>query len=87
MCLSCGKDVFIDLPTGSGKSLSYFILSETFNELLGVTHSVVIVVSPLIALMRKQVTVVAPAVCGTDLPASDHSSVHIGDLLICMYES
>ena len=33
--------------------------------------------------MRKQmqqiVTVVATAVCGSDLPTTDHSSVHIGD--------
>jgi len=52
-----GKDVFVALPTGSGKSLCFAILPWVF----GVLHrqsegrSIVIVVSPLLALMKDQV--------------------------------
>ena len=51
-----GSDVFVSLPTGSGKSLCYSLLPGVFDEihrLQGV--SIVIVVSPLVALMRDQV--------------------------------
>ena len=45
------KDTFVNLPTGCGKSLIYQSL-PLFNNL----SSIVIVVSPLINLMRDQVT-------------------------------
>ena len=49
------SDIFASLPTGSGKSLCYSLLPGVFDEircLQGV--SIVIVVSPLVALMREQ---------------------------------
>ena len=56
-----GKDVFISLPTGSGKSLCYACLPHVFDELRSragenlVHHSIVVVVSPLSSLMQDQV--------------------------------
>ena len=47
-----GRDVFVSLPTGYGKS---FLLPRVFDMMRNVKNrSVVIVVSPLIALMREQ---------------------------------
>ena len=52
----CGNDVFISLPTGYGKSLCYAVLPKVFDLLRGVANkSIVIIVSPLIALMKDQV--------------------------------
>ncbi len=43
-----GRDVFVSLPTGYGKSLCYILLPRIFDLLRGVEDkSVVIVVSPL----------------------------------------
>ena len=51
-----GSDVFASLPTGSGKSLCYWVLLGAFNDMLRKTDtSIVLVVSPLIALMKDQV--------------------------------
>ena len=50
-----GRDVFVSLPTGFGKSLCYAVLPGAFNMLRGVPESIAVVVSPLIALMRDQV--------------------------------
>ncbi len=51
-----GRDVFVSLPTGYGKSLCYILLPRIFDLLRGVEDkSVVIVVSPLVALMKDQV--------------------------------
>ena len=49
-----GKDVFVSLPTGSGKSLCYSLLPLVYDQLTQrrEAHSIVIVVSPLIALMK-----------------------------------
>ena len=53
--VSC-NDVFISLPTGSGKSLCFWILPGVFDELRNTLgSSIVIVVSPLVALMKDQV--------------------------------
>ena len=50
-----GKDVFVALPTGYGKSLCYGLLPHVFDLLRGLEkQSVVIVVSPLVALMKEQ---------------------------------
>ena len=57
-CIKCiyeGKDVFLWLPTGFGKSLCYEVLPFLFDDKLGKDSSVVIVVSPLISLMVDQV--------------------------------
>jgi len=54
-----GKDVFVSTPTGSGKSLCYGSLPFVFDLLSsgGSQRSIVIVVSPLKALMLDQVQV------------------------------
>ena len=53
----CGKDVFVSLSTGSGKSLCYAILPAVFDILHQHEQptTTVIVVSPLRALMKDQV--------------------------------
>ena len=50
-----GRDVFVMLPTGSGKSLCYTALPSVFDILRGKDGHIVIVVSPLVALMKDQV--------------------------------
>ena len=50
-----GNDVFTVLPTGLGKSLCYACLPGIFDKLYGSTDSVVIVLSPLLAIMIDQV--------------------------------
>ena len=56
-----GYDVFISLPTGSGKSLCYASLPGVFDRLRQLVKesdrhlSIVVVVSPLSALMQDQV--------------------------------
>ncbi|KAL5503641.1 hypothetical protein EMCRGX_G010620 [Ephydatia muelleri] len=50
-----GHDVFISLPTGCGKSLCFSVLPYAFDYLYRRVGSIVIVVSPLIALMKDQV--------------------------------
>ena len=51
-----GRDVFVSLPTGSGKSLCYCLLPLVFDitKSESVGH-IVVVVSPLVALMKDQV--------------------------------
>ena len=51
-----GKDVFVSLPTGSGKTACFALLPITFDILLGEEGCIVIVVSPLTALMKDQVS-------------------------------
>ena len=50
-----GHDVFVSLPTGYGKSLCYAALPAAFDSLGNRPKSIVIAVSPLIALMKDQV--------------------------------
>jgi superfamily II DNA helicase RecQ len=52
-----GRDVFVMLPTGSGKSLCYAALPFVFDALKGEVHcsSIVVVVSPLQSIMVDQV--------------------------------
>ena len=51
-----GRDVFVSLPTGYGKSLSYAALPAAFDSLRNApSKSIILVVSPLIALMKDQV--------------------------------
>ena len=54
-----GNDIFISLPTGYGKSLCYILLPPIFDIIRKVDKkSIVLVVSPLIALMKDQVATV-----------------------------
>ena len=56
-----GKDVFVIVPTGSGKSACYVALTLVFDSLRKLKcktephHSIVLVISPLTALMKDQV--------------------------------
>ena len=53
-----GQDVFVSLPTGSGKSLCYGCLPLVYDSLcgnVGGNKSIVIVVSPQKALLQDQV--------------------------------
>ena len=49
-----GNDVFVALPTGSGKSVCYWILPSLFKTLHNKDRSTFIVISPLEALMKDQ---------------------------------
>jgi superfamily II DNA helicase RecQ len=49
------KDVFVSLPTGFGKSLCYGCLPLVFDCVYKKEGSIVLVISPLIALMKDQV--------------------------------
>lgn len=52
-----GKDVFVSLPTGYGKPLCYALIPVIFDMKLGLAKSpslIVMVISPLIALMKDQ---------------------------------
>ena len=49
-----GKDVFVSLPTGFGKTLIFAVLPSLFNTIRQSTTSIVVVVSPLAALMAEQ---------------------------------
>ena len=50
-----GRDVFVSLPTGSGKSVCYACLPLVFDTLRQAGHSIVVVIAPLSALMQDQV--------------------------------
>ena len=49
------RDVFAILPTGYGKSLCYTCMSSLYGEIFQ-EKSIVVVVTPLIAIMKNQVT-------------------------------
>ena len=53
-----GNDVFVSLPTGSGKSLCFYILPWLFDDLRKNPKptSIIIILSPLLALMKTQVS-------------------------------
>ncbi len=68
-----GHDVFVSLPTGSGKSLCYTMLPIVFDRVRGLTDSpasILIVVSPLISLMKDQMN---------SLRSKGLSAVYAGD--------
>ena len=48
-------DVFINLPTGYGKSLIYQALPFVFDTVLGAAGNIVVVLSPVVNLMKDQV--------------------------------
>ena len=47
-----GKDVFVTLPTGSGKSLCFAILPFAFDDMYGRVGSIALIVPPVKALMK-----------------------------------
>jgi len=49
------KDIFVNLPTGYGKSLIFQALPLIFDHMLDVSGSIVVVVSPLLNLIKEQV--------------------------------
>ena len=51
--------MFVILPTGSGKSLCYWLLAVILNRRRGRSGSILVVVSPLRALMKDQVDALA----------------------------
>ena len=52
-----GNDVFFAvLPTGYGKSLCYICLPKVYDCLLKTHSSILVVVTPLIAIIKDQVT-------------------------------
>ena len=51
-----GNDVFAVLPTGFGKSLCYACLPGIFDKLYGNANSLIVVISPLLAIMKDQVS-------------------------------
>ena len=51
-----GNDVFAVLPTSYGKGLCYTCLPIVYDCLLGTEGSIVLVVTPLIAIIKDQVT-------------------------------
>lgn len=54
-----GQDVFVVLPTGYGKSLIYACMPCVFDTLHGTHNSMVVVVTPLTAIMKDQVHMIA----------------------------
>ena len=70
-----GNDVFVSLPTGFGKSLCYILLPCIFDLIREVEgKSIILVVSPLIALMQDQVATISAlgitTICITDKETS-----------------
>ena len=78
-----GQDVFVSLPTGSGKSCCYGCLPLAFNSLRKSSSSVVIVISPLKALMLDQTQIfnakgIEAIYTGDELDAKSMDSVKSG---------
>ena len=70
-----GRDVFLWLPTGFGKSICYEVLPFLFDRKLESECSTVIVVSPLVSLMVDQVADLRlRGVCAAIM--SGHKGVH-----------
>ena len=53
--LLLGNDAFAVLPTGYGKSLCYTCLPKAYDTLLETECSIVVVITPLVAIMKDQV--------------------------------
>ena len=51
-----GRDVVVNLPTGYGKSIIFQALPLIFDYVTGTSGHIVIVVSPLLALIEDQVS-------------------------------
>ncbi len=74
--------MFVNLPTGYGKSLIYQALPFIFDITRGIPGHIVIVVSPLTNLMKDQVSILnrsgIPAVSLSNITAEDANSVEQG---------
>ena len=69
-----GRDTFVCLPTGYGKSLCYQILPYIFDYMRGKSSSFVLVVSPLTALVEDQIQLLSKR----NVPATS-MTIHKGD--------
>ena len=54
-----GKDIFVVLPTGYGKSLCYMALPFLFDTMGSEEGSIIIVVTPLTAIIKDQVKIIS----------------------------
>ena len=55
MAVLRGRDVFGILPTGYGKTLCFACLPFIFEQILEGEASIVLIVTPLVAIMKNQV--------------------------------
>ncbi len=71
----CKKDVFVNLPTGFGKSFIYQIAPMVIQQMGISSNPIIIVVSPLIALMNEEVrylnSIGISATCLSNIDKSD----------------
>ena len=82
-----GNDVFVCLPTGSGKSLCYWLLPRVFEAIRQGVNSTVIVVSPLEALMKDQEhSLQLRGIRATKLGLSDTDHEKMESIKQCYYE-
>ena len=76
-----GYDVFVSLPTGYGKSLCYAALPAAFDKLkTGRSKSIVIAVSPLIALMKDQVSALSAKGLAVGCVTSESSDTELAQV-------
>ena len=81
------KDVFVNLPTGFGKSLIYEALPLVFDYTTKLPGHIVIVVSPLVSLMEDQVKYLRSiGVSAVNISSrqtdNDHSKIENGQHLV-----
>ena len=74
-CVFDGKDVFVWLPTGFGKSVCYELFLLMFHENPDRHNSLVFIVSPLIPLMVDQVRCLCVSECPYALLKDVHSQI------------
>ena len=95
--ISEGKDVFLWLPKGYGKSLCYEVLPFIFDYQLNRDNSAVLVVSPLISLMMDQVhslrkRSIDAAIISSGVKVSNIYNAHLvlqyvhGNTTLCWYK-
>lgn len=70
------RDVFVSLPTGAGKSICYAILPLLFDTIKKTKGSIVIVTSPLLALMKDQARIFNEKGIRTVYIESDHDDAN-----------